>query len=795
MLVTADRELVDITPGGSAEVVLDIRNTTDIIDGVTTRLIGAPAAELTSRPALLPLFPDASGQVTLSVEVPPGHPAGRHPVTVEVGSSSRGVAAAYLDLDLVVAARPRLTMACRPRLKRARRQARFAVQLTNTGNVALDVSFAAVDADRAVTTTFSPDRLRIEPGAVVTCLLTVRGPRMITGTELDRTVTVQATAVVAGAVLPDGPAVHYREEDDGADWFAELRAPAADAPLTDPGQLPDDPALTLPPIVLTSLVRLRQRPVLSKGLITTGVLAAIVALWAAVFLLGLNQAFKGEPMTKQAPASFFAGVAGRNSPVGANAAAETGGSPAGSLPKSGPLPAGVGAVLTGTVTATSNHLPAGRILVEALRRTHDGLQVVSSAATQSDGSYSLAGLFPTSYLIRYSAPGYRTVWYPAASSDTRARLVATSSEAVTSGIDARITGLPASIQGDIDPGDTLQQVTAQVQAIALVGKQTKPVASTITVGGKFVLSNLPAPGTYQLSFTAPGYQATTVVTTVGGGQHRYQSTVQLSVGPGQIGGLVTDGHAPLGAVVVSTTVAGKEVTVGTPTTGSVGSFVLANLPTPETYVLTFSAAGHGSQTSVVQLGPGQSRTDLRVVLAPGVGSVSGMLTDSAKQPLGGAEVSVGGAPTAMTTTTLTTGAVGYFSFGSLPAPGQYTLTFSLAGYADTTVPVNLSEQGAPPIVRVTMSTALGSIGGSVSGPDGAPLPGATVTATDGQHTWQVKSTSAGPGIADGGFLLTGLPPGSYSVTASQTGAGQQSALLTVTPGHTADQHFQLPGAS
>ncbi|HST48344.1 carboxypeptidase regulatory-like domain-containing protein [Jatrophihabitans sp.] len=796
MLVTADTDLLDIAPGGSAEVVLDVRNTSSIIDGVTTRVIGLPASGVTSKPMLLPLFPDASGQVTLSVGVPPSYPAGRHAVTIEVASVGARLPSAYLDLDMLVAPRMELSLACRPQVARARRQARFVLQLANTGNLALDVELTAADADRAVSTSFTPARLRIEAGTVAVCVLRVRGPRMITGAELDRTVTVQAVAVPAGPVLPPAeaaPAVHYTGPDDDEDWLADLRAPAPDDPAVEP-----DPASALEPIARTGSVRLRQRPLLSRGLLTALVLLAIIGLWAAVFLLGLNQAFKGEPMTKQAPASFFAatGAAGQSGGI-ANAAAVTGDpAPAGALPKSGPLPPGVGAVITGTVMATSNHQPAGRILVEALRVTDKGLQVASSAASQTDGTYTLAGLFPTDYLLRFSATGYKTVWYPGAPNQAGARPVAADTEAATSGIDVAIPGLPASIQGTIDPGDTLAPVTATVQATSLVGKVTRPVATTVTgAGGTYRLANLPAPGTYQLSFTAPNYQATTVVTTVAGGQNRFQSTVRLSVGNGQIGGVVTDGHRPLGGVAITTTVNGKDVTIGTPTTGTVGSFVIPALPTPGTYVITFAAPGYGAQTSVVQLGPGQSRSGLNVALAAGVGSVSGVLTDSDGNGLGGASVTVGGAPTTMTTTTLTTGAVGYFSFNALPAPGSYTLTFSLPGHAAATVPVELSADGAPPRVRAVLATALGRITGVVTGPDGSPLPGASVLATDGRQSWKSQATGAGGGLSAGGFLLTDLAPGTYTVTASMPGFSQQTALLTVTAGTTVSQNLRLgPGS-
>ena len=97
-----------------------------------------------------------------------------------------------------------LSLTCRPQVARARRQARFVLQLANTGNLALDVELTAADADRAVSTSFTPARLRIEAGTVAVCVLRVRGPRMITGAELDRTVTVQAVAVAAGPLLAAG---------------------------------------------------------------------------------------------------------------------------------------------------------------------------------------------------------------------------------------------------------------------------------------------------------------------------------------------------------------------------------------------------------------------------------------------------------------------------------------------------------------------------------------------------------------------------------------------------------------
>src|SRR5690606_26456563 len=152
--------------------------------------------------------------------------------------------------------------------------------------------------------------------------------------------------------------------------------------------------------------------------------------------------------------------------------------------------------------------------------------------------------------------------------------------------------------------------------------------------GAYVIADLPAPGTYELTFTAEGYQPSTITERVVGGQHRFASRVRLGSGTGGISGMVTDGSRPLGGVEVSTTVNGAPVTVGTPTVGSVGSFVIPGLPTPGTYVLTFSAAGFGSRTVVVDLTAGESRSDLQVALQGGVGTVSGQVVNPDGSGLG-----------------------------------------------------------------------------------------------------------------------------------------------------------------
>jgi Carboxypeptidase regulatory-like domain len=754
MRVTTETRQIDVEPGSTTSVVLDVVNTAEIIDGVTASVIGLAPELARTEPALLPLFPAASGRLTTKLTIPATHPAGRHPVSIELVSHGAKAPPQYVDVDVDVAARAHLRLLASPRLVRARRSARFVLELLNDGNVALDVALRAADVERSTTATFSPPTVRCEPGTVTPVLLHVRGPRMLTGGEVDRAVTVQTDVEAADRHL--------------------------------------DPGLPLPIGGEREVgVRLHQRPLVGRGVLTALILMCIVGVWAAVFLLGLTKVFSGDPMTKAAPASFFAATKnGGAQALSAFNADDPGAAPAGALPKTGQLPPGMGGEITGAVTSAADHSPVGRILVQALRVTPRGLQPVSSAATQSDGTYTLAGLFPMSYHLKFSAQGYHTVWFGTAGAAGPGHAVGVSAQGSATGIDVRIGGDPASISGSVDHGDTLDNVRTTVTARPLLVSSSVAPARSATTGadGSYKLTGLAAPASYQLTFTTPGYQSSTVVDTVTGGDERLEPTVVLGANGGQISGIVTSSGGPVGGATVSTTVGDKPLSVITPTTGQVGAFVLPNLPTPGTYVLTVSAPGHGSRTEIIDLSAGQSRAGLVETLTGGRGILTGRLLDQHGKGLGGAKVSVGGAAasasgTAPSTTTLTSAPVGTFILNGL-ADGHYTITFALDGYAPASVPVTLDSSKPPQQLTAHLSDRLGGITGTVTTSAGRPYVGAIVTATDGSRSWTATSSAAGSGLDDGGFLIDALPPGTYSVTVTAPGLEQQTRMVRVRAGST-----------
>ncbi len=828
MRITTDSDQLDLTPGGSAEIAVDIINTSDLIEGVSARVIGLPAQHVKSYPSVLPLFPDSTGRMVLTLSLPTTFPAGRHPLSVEVTSRTESTGSSYADLDLVVPQNPGLQISAHPRMIRSRRTSRFVMTLTNQGNVALEVTLKAGDPESALAIRCRPAVLTVPAGATVEPIVEIKSRRMILGSDVDRTVTVVAAGVPRGGYVLLEPS--HRQQTSMANGAAPPAVSGSSGVGTDvlpalpltgmpvPGTaLPDNPGhageleqelaalaepSVSPPVESTVLLTVRHRPYLTRGLLTVLILLLILGLWAAIFLFGLNSVFTGDPLTKTPDASFFVA----SSQVAALDAAAADGKPAppgvvgpppyGAPAKGGKLPAGLGGSIGGTVTAASNGEPVARIMVEARRQDRTGQWVaVSSAASQADGSYEVAGLFPGTYVLSLTATGFQAAFAPGVPAVDAAAPIKVKAGEPTAGINAVVIGDPATINGKIDPGDSLSPVVSTVTVRPISGGGTgEPVATTQTdAGGNYAIPNLPAPFTYELSFTTDGYLPSALRTTVNGGSVRFQPTVLLGTDAGSVSGLVTDGIEGLGGVTVTTSVDGKDVTTGTPTTGTVGAFVLGALPTPATYVITFSAPGYADATVVVDLGPGQVLSNLTVPLVGGTGLVSGRLTDAAGNGLGGATVTVGGTENPPNTTTLTDGDVGAFSIAELPSPGSYTVTFTLSGYADQTVRVTLDSTGPAAALQVIMVSSLGRVNGQVVTSAGVPAVGIQVSATDGKRVWPSTTTSASGGQPRGGFIIADLPAGPYTVTATAATGQTVTALIQVTAGGIATSDFILPG--
>lgn len=727
MRVLSPLTRVDVTPEGTARVPLTVVNTTGVIDSFSARVVGLPEDAVTCTSDAVGLFPEASADVVLALDLPGSFPAGSHLVTVLVTSAS-GAPVAQHDLEVVVPEAAGLALRAAPSRVRARREATFDVEVLATGNVPVDVALRARDAERTLRCEPSPSTLSVPAGAARTTQVRVRAPFAWTGSDQDLTVRLEATA----------------------------------------GDLSDEIELVL-----------RRRPVLSRGLLTALTLALIVTLWAVVLLLGIRGALGSDPVARVAPASYFAATA----VVGAEPGV-AGPGPEGALPKDGQVPAGVGGTLTGRVTSAVSGEGVGRLSVEAVRRAPEGLVTIASSATQDDGTYAIGGLFPGEYLLKVGADGYETTWY-ATGDDPWTPVRATSRDAST-GVDVKVVGDPATLHGRVDTGAITAAAYVEVTVTVRAAWSDDVPARTVEVGadGTWSVDELPGPGTYEITASAEGYQPATTREKVAGGQSRFVADLRLGTTPGQVSGSVTAGGRPLGAVTVTTSVGGRDVTVGTPTLGQVGRFVLPGLPTPGTYLLTFSREGFGSASVVVDLAAGEVRDDVAVELVDGAGTVSGRVLGPDGTGVGGATVTVSGGAAPLVVTTLTSGDVGTFTVSGLATPGAYTLSVTAPGLAAVSVPVDLDATGLVTGLDVRLDASTGFVRGTVKDATGTALAGARVVLTDGLSEREAVTTDAGT------YAFPGLAPGTYTVTATAADGRTATGLARVTAGGTARSNLR-----
>jgi len=719
-----------LVPGEPVELAVDVTNGLRVIDGVQVVLENTAGLQWAAEPVILPLFPDGTGTVTVTLTAPAALPAGTYQVPVRIRSTAEPSVSTMRFLPLEVSPAPSLALDIDTSDRSARHRAAYAVVCRNTGNVHLDVELAATDPAHELTCHVEPSVLAVPAGRAATATLTVTCKRRFFGTELDHRAQVVASS------------------------------PSAQA---------------------ESAVTLRQRPIIPRGLRTAVLLALIVAVWAAVMVIALSHALHSNPPQKVVPASFYAA-----SRAGAGGRGTSGAVPAGAVPKSG-LDLAAGGTLAGAVDAASTGIGVGRITVQAYALGAGGRALLAaSTATGIHGTWSIPGLLPGPYLIELSAQGYTSEWYPSAPTESGAKSVQVQGRRKTGGLRALVHGLPGSITGSVVTGES-PPPKVTVTVVPLHGSSTAPVAKVTTnATGSYTVTGLPTPNTYDLSFTAPGYQPVSDTEILGGGQHDIANTTTLTAKTGSVSGVVTSGSGPVGGVTVTATSNGATYKTATPTSGAVGSFTLTNLPSPATYLLTFSAPGYGTDTVAQHIGPGEVLSGLKVSLSGGAGDISGTVDMHSGGAVGGVTVTVTGAPKPLTTETLTAGQVGYYELAGLPTPGQYTLTFSLTGYSSVTIPVALGSGASATGVDATLAPALGSIDGTVEA-GGTGVAGAAIVVTDGGAPLTTTSTTVPPG----GFSLAGIAPGTYSVTATLQGYAPDTVQVVVGAGKTAAPTLEL----
>lgn len=215
--------------------------------------------------------------------------------------------------------------------------------------------------------------------------------------------------------------------------------------------------------------------------------------------------------------------------------------------------------------------------------------------------------------------------------------------------------------------------------------------------------------------------------------------------------------------------------------GTGGVFDLIDLATPGRVELAVRRGDVELTSVLIDLGPGEERGDVTIVVPTGEGSVRGVISTAAG-PLGDVSVTVTDGTVDVSTSTLTQGDVGTFSIDDLAVPGRYTVNVARDGFGSESAVVDLTDNDPSATVAIELTPALASIVGRVTDIAGNGIGGVTVRATtDGFDMSTVSVDGAAGSSTDAGrFVLAGLAsPSSLTLTFSADGFVTRTEQVTL----------------
>lgn len=401
---------------------------------------------------------------------------------------------------------------------------------------------------------------------------------------------------------------------------------------------------------------------------------------------------------------------------------------------------------------------------------------------------------------------------------------ATAEQAAREEEQAAIVNAPAgSISGRVEAADE----PAANTVVELVVAASDPVDRGRSVGdvvgqtfsgpdGIYVLPDVTTPASYQVVFTHVGFAREAVDVELDIGESKSGIDAVLRPLDGTISGVVVDEDGPVGGATVTASDGLNQAEATTATEGDVGAFVLANLPTPGTYVVEATAAGTPPLATSIILEAGQQLTDVTLTLPTGVRVVSGMVRDPDGQPLPEVTVSAHAAPEPAgaaapdaaeaapaetgplaTTTTAATGAVGSYAL-QLAAPARYELRFELPGYVPVTRVVTLTAEEDAADVDAVLAPRAARLVGTVTiveRPGACATPPCAVTdvevvASRGDEERATRTASEPAGV----YVLEGLPPGVWTVrVVGNDRLAPKTVLVELRPGEQVTVDVVLEG--
>ncbi|NUP37595.1 MAG: hypothetical protein HOY76_11420 [Streptomyces sp.] len=199
-----DAASVPVLPGEQARVVLEVRNSSAIVEAYTFEVLGAPAAWSVVEPAGLSLNPGTAGQVTVVVSPPRDTtvPPGDMPLAVRVLPQELPDWATVPEGTLHVLPYAEVTAELTPQMTQSRGRARFRVAIDNRGNHPLAVSLRGADRSQALVFGLPKTPVTVDPGRAAFVQVPVRAKkRLWRGVAVPHAFQLTATPASQQAVV------------------------------------------------------------------------------------------------------------------------------------------------------------------------------------------------------------------------------------------------------------------------------------------------------------------------------------------------------------------------------------------------------------------------------------------------------------------------------------------------------------------------------------------------------------------------------------------------------------------
>ncbi len=190
---------LEIAPGATAQLRIRVVNRSGVVDQFGVVVLGLEP-RMTPAPQRIGLFPDQDGTLTFDITVPAEQPppAGQQVLAVRITSQDDPRLSRVEEFLLTVGPAAAASIRVQPPRIKGGRAGRFAVVLSNDGNVPLQVALRGEDEAEEVSFAFDPPLVELPPGTSTQSSGRVTAARPFSGPETVRPLTVHGE----GAPVP-----------------------------------------------------------------------------------------------------------------------------------------------------------------------------------------------------------------------------------------------------------------------------------------------------------------------------------------------------------------------------------------------------------------------------------------------------------------------------------------------------------------------------------------------------------------------------------------------------------------